>query len=492
MSNIETQPVDPIKHVILLLLENRSFDQMLGCFQQSYPNELDGIDLANPQSNLDDSGKPYPQRETREKQMDLDPHHELEHVAVQLEGNNEGFIRDFVKCYPTSSQEQREQIMAYYPLMFLDALHRMARDFTICDHWFSSLPGPTWPNRFFALSGTSSGRVTMPEGAKDPDLINKFFAQDQITIFDRLNEANRSWRVYFYDFPCSLILNRQRLLHNLANYSDINQFFREVRSEKDFPEFCLIEPKYAGVDQNDDHPPHNIMKGEKLIADVYNAIRSHDDLWKSSLIVILYDEHGGFYDHVRPPKAVPPDEKRDEYGFDRLGVRVPAVLVSPWVAKRVENTQFDHTSLLKYLIEKWDLGPLGSRTAAAKSVAIAITEKQPREDTLPFIRVPYGDLVPPRPDLEREDSSVHHRALDAFGEYLRSELDEAAAATIGQVARTAGVWIRFKHKVGKWLMASGTRLTADLQAHDQKRMEMLTRTILAMLGKKQNLPASTL
>lgn len=113
MNNIPTSPVDPIKHVILLLLENRSFDQMLGCFQQTYPKELDGIDPANPRSNSDESGKPYFQVESREKQMDLDPHHELEHVAVQLEGNNEGFVRDFVKCYPTSSEEQRQVGIVY-------------------------------------------------------------------------------------------------------------------------------------------------------------------------------------------------------------------------------------------------------------------------------------------------------------------------------------------------------------------------------------------
>ena len=93
--------------------------------------------------------------------------------------------------------------------------------------------------------------------------------------------------------------------------------------------------------------------------------------------MIVYDEHGGFYDHVSPPGAIRPDDNQQEYTFDRLGVRVPAMLISPWVKAAVEHTQFDHTSVLKYLIEKWNLGPLGERTARANSIGIAIQKEQP-------------------------------------------------------------------------------------------------------------------
>jgi len=475
---------DPIKHVILLLLENRSFDQMLGCFRERYPN-LDGVDPANRGSNTDNSGQIFKQEETREVQMDLDPGHRLEDVMVQLENNNAGFVKNFVQRHADSSPEQRQQVMSFYPLMFLDALHRMARDFTICDHWFSSVPGPTWPNRFFALSGTSSGTVRMPKGITDSDL-EGFFAQHQDTIFDRLNEAQRSWKVYFYDFPSSLILNHQRRPENLAHYFRIDQFFKEVANEAEFPEFCLIEPKFAGRDQNDDHPPHNIMKGEKLIADVYNAIRSRDELWKSSLLVILFDEHGGFYDHVPPPPTIAPDDERDKkqpFNFDRLGVRVPAVLVSPWVDKRVETTQFDHTSLLKYLIEKWNLGPLGNRTAAANSIGAAITRNTPREDTLPFIRVSQAHLTSPRPELEFEDVSEHHAALEAFGQHLIGELDDAAAAKIEKVAEGARRFATVKNAIGKKLIAAGSRLTSDYQSQTRARASMITNVILARIGR---------
>lgn len=474
---------DPIKHVILLLLENRSFDQMLGCFKGTYA-ELEGVDPKAPAVNTDNAGNSFFQKETKQQQMELDPQHELEHVLVQLENNNFGFVRDFTTAYPNSSFNDRQQIMGYYPLMFLDALHRLARDFTICDHWFSSLPGPTWPNRFFALSGTSSGRVKMPEGFSHPDLADLIFEQHQTTIFDRLNETNRSWHVYFYDFPSSLILTHQRRRSNLARYFDINQFFKDARKDAaSFPDFAFVEPKYFGVDQNDDHPPHNVMKGEKLIADVYNAIRSNEGLWKSALLVVLFDEHGGFFDHVPPPPAVPPDEHQEEYTFDRLGVRVPAVLVSPWVSKRVEDTQFDHTSLLKYLSNKWNLEPLGARTQNANSIGVAMRESQPRTDTLPFIRVPYSDLIPPKPDLEKLDSTTHHRALEAFSNFLKGELDEVAAKMLEEVAR-ASDWMRVKASIGRQLIRLGSFLTKDLDENNQKRIKVAVQTIVRFLEQR--------
>lgn len=480
MTLIYTAASDPIKHVILLLLENRSFDQMLGCFNAQYP-ELEGVDPKR--FNVDKDGTQIFQKETREQQMELDPGHGLHDVLAQLENDNGGFVKNFVAIHGNSTKEQRQQIMSYYPLMFLDALHRMARDFTICDHWFSSVPGPTWTNRFFALSGTSSGRVEMPEGIKDPKL-KEFFRQNQDTLFDRLNEKKNSWTVYFYDFPCSLIFNHQRRVENLAGYAGIDQFFKDAAHRRPFPDFCLIEPKYGGRDQNDDHPPHNIMKGEKLIADVYNAIRSQDELWKSSLLVILFDEHGGFYDHVSPPTAIAPDGERAEYTFDRLGVRVPAVLVSPWVDKRVEQTVFDHTSLLRYLTDKWDLGPLGARTAAANSISVGVQRATLRDDTLPFVRVSQTHLTPPRPELEFEDSSQHHAALDAFGEFLLGELDTVGAATIKSVARIASVYARVKNFVGKSLIGMGSRLTKQFQKHNQLRVQMITDVILARINQR--------
>ena len=476
-----TERDDPIKHVVLLMMENHSFDQMLGCLKDDYP-DLEGIDVASPSPrfNVDVDGNKVFQAPTDAQQIVLDPKHECRFVLEQIANGNSGFVTSFQKNVKGNRQTDRELVMGYYLSGRLPALHGLGRDFTICDHWFSSLPGPTWPNRFFALSGTSSGRVLMPEGWQQlrPD---EMFVQNQFTIFDRLNEVGRSWRIYYYDFPSSLLLNRQRRLENLKGYVPINEFFRDVRKAEEFPSFVFIEPKYFGADQNDDHPPHNVFKAEKLIADVYNAIRSSPDLWNSTLLVVVYDEHGGFYDHVEPPEAVPPDDDHAEWTFDRLGVRVPALLVSPWVGARVEKTQFDHTSLLKYLIRKWGLGDLGRRTAAANSIEVALDQSTPREDTLAFVRIPYARLIPQRPELEKDDSSNHHTALQSFAGYLARTEDAGSTEAVRLLASGASSWAQIKDAIGKIFLRTGSCLTGELERHRKEKVATLLRIVAKTL-----------
>jgi phospholipase C len=422
--NLQQQPDDPVKHVVLLMFENHSFDQMLGCFKMVYA-DLDGVDPNKPNVNRV-NGTDFKQMETTERQMILDPRHEVNHVLAQMKNHNGGFVADFAKARPTSTPEQRQFIMGYYPLDCLPALHTLARDFLICDHWFSSLPGPTWPNRFFALTGTSSGRVNMPEDGEHGADIEGWFQQDQATIFDRLSEKNISWKIYFHDIPQSICLVHQRTPERVARYIPVAQFHEDARGpESDFPAFCFIEPDYNGVTENDDHSPHDVMKAQKLLADMYNAVRANPELWASTLLVVLYDEHGGFYDHAEPPAAVPPDDHYEEYTFDRLGIRVPALLVSPWVGQGFDATVFDHTSLLKYLIDKWCLGLLGNRTAQATSIGKLVSRQAPRTATVEKIVLTPNQLRPPRPDLEEEAAkyiSGHHKALALIGRRLQLEL----------------------------------------------------------------------
>jgi phospholipase C len=420
---------DPIRHVILLIMENRSFDHILGGMASVIPG-LDGVDPQHPNVNYDAAGKAYYPAPNETLQTVSDPKHEHADVVIQLQNHNGGFIQDFIQAYPGSSGEERQQIMDYFPADFLPATHALARDFTVCDRWYASVPGPTWPNRFFALSGTSLGRILMPTGLTD---LGAYFQQTQVTLFERLTQAGRSWKNYFYDFPSSWLLLRNLLPQHVVNYRPIDDFFEGARNEKTFPEFAFLEPKYFGAAENDDHPPHNIMKGEKFIGDVYNAVRSNPDLWNSSLLVIFFDEHGGFYDHVYPPGAVAPDDHQQEYTFDQLGVRVPALLISPWTSRMADHTQFDHTSVLKYLIGKWGLGDLGRRAAAAASIGVALRESQPRTDTVPTIRVPYSSLIPPNPELETRDDTSHHAALQLFAQHLESQL----GAGPGQAADAA-------------------------------------------------------
>jgi phospholipase C len=370
--------------------------------------------------------------------MKYDPHHEVEHVAMQLANNNGGFVQNFAKEYPDSSDSERQNIMGYYKLGFLPGLHELAINYTVCDHWFSSLPGPTWPNRFFALTGTTMGKVDMPsDGTHKADLAG-YFQQTQDTIFDRLNEKKIDWKVYFHDIPQSWVMKQQRAPHNAAQYYYIRRFYQDARGHPDdFPQFSLIEPDYFGYQQSDDHPPHDIMKAQKLIADVYNALRGNDALWNSTLLVVFYDEHGGFSDHVEPPVAVPPDKyvamipdpiKPWPFEFDRLGLRVPAILASPWVKAGVVHTQFDHTSLLRFVTDKWKLRELDSaRVKTANSIASALNLDAARENTLARIVLKSDELKPPLPDLEDtavDTKSDHQKGLKKLAEYLSAALWE--------------------------------------------------------------------
>lgn len=432
-STTSTASADPVRHVILLMFENHSFDQMLGCFQSVFPNEVEGVDLANPRSNKDSSGREYFQRASSDPVVDPDPKHELAHILNQLKDGNAGFVSEYEKEYPDTTPDQRQRVMDYFGPDDLPALQTLARSFTVCDHWYASVPGPTWTNRFFAYSGTSQGIVDMPTSVHDTDL---YLHYDQDTLFDRLNDRGVSWRVYFGDVPNSLVLRHQQHPRNALHYRLMHEFFADAQGpEPGFPSFALIEPNYMKGEQNDDHPPHSTMRAQRLLAHVYNALRKNGPLWNSTLLVVVYDENGGFYDHVSPPAAVPPDDHRDRYTFDRLGVRVPALLVSPWVGRSVVSDEFDHTSLLKYLTEKWGLAQLTARAQAARSFSAAVqTTGLPRTDTPEAIPVPglLAQAMPPAMSAEETAAPLNEnqKALLVFSEHLQAQTAVPAAPPV--------------------------------------------------------------
>ena len=399
-----------IKHVVVLLLENRSFDHMLG--------GLAGVDGASSAWSNSDGVRDYPQTPIDHWDHDdarivtPDPKHEDINVVRQLQGNNGGFVADYAAEYPDTTPEQRQKIMSYYPAGALEPLHTLAANFAVCQRWHASVPGPTWTNRLFAMSGTALGRIRMP-GAPN-------YAQP--SIFYRLFQADRTCRVYYGSFPpLTLLLDDQRVgidtehYDPRINYYPFAWFERHTRkAESRFPDFVFIEPRYLGFAPNDDHPPHDPVNAQRLIAKVYNAIRANAQLWRSTLLVILYDEHGGFADHVAPPATIAPDDEHAECTFDRLGLRVPAVLVSPWIARQVVDVPCDHTSLLRSLIEKWGLGPMGARTAQATDVFAALTRAPAlRSDTPKAI----GS------NLQGEQAAIgdetdHQNAVIALSEYI--------------------------------------------------------------------------
>jgi phospholipase C len=373
-NSASTAATDPIKHVVVLMMENRSFDHMLGYLQQmkdSVYAGVDGIPAPGARSNSDAGGAAYPQVPGAARQIVNDPDHEFESVLAQIaDGAMTGFISDYQHNYPKAAPPELAEVMKYHDRGTLPALHTLAENFTVCDRWFSSLPGPTWPNRLFIHSGTSLGKVTMPSSVFNLN----WHWYDQQTLYDRLNAAGISWQIYYGDVPQSLILVHQLTPKNALRYRKFEHFYADAAGDEDqFPRYCFIEPAYNHPGANDDHPPYDVMSGENLIAEVYNALRANEPLWNKTLLVVVYDEHGGFYDHAKPGKTVPPDNHHSEFACDQLGVRVPAILVSPYIQPGVFSKELDHTSLLRYVSDKWNLGPLGARTAQANSFETVIS-----------------------------------------------------------------------------------------------------------------------
>ena len=202
------------------------------------------------------------------------------------------------------------------------------------------------------------------------------------TVFNRLESVKQPWRVYFHDIPQSITLTR--LWDNaFTNFRFFEKEFARDAANGNLPAYTFIEPRYftdtvGGKLPNDQHPPHNVAHGEALIASVYNAVRG-SPAWKDTLLIITYDEHGGCYDHVVPPKATPPDtHDSDGFDFGKFGVRVPAVIISPYVPagsiiRPPGATPFDHTSISATLGKLFKFPPLTHRDAAAPDLLEALT-----------------------------------------------------------------------------------------------------------------------
>jgi phospholipase C len=269
-------------------------------------------------------------------------------------------------------------------------LSQLAKAFGVSDQWHASAPCQTWPNRFFAHTGTAGGYV---------DNAPAHFPYLMPSIFKRLDEVGKTWKVYFHDLPQAATLS-DIWLDAPLHFKLFDDEFAEDAAAGNLPNYSFIEPRYFTDEllklvPSDQHPPHNVVYGEQLIAKVYNALRQ-GPLWKKTLLIITYDEHGGCFDHVPPPLAVSPDARRTpgSFAFDRYGVRVPAVIVSPYIAPgsivRVAPAglphhgppyPFDHTSILVTLRKLFNLGaPLTARDAVAPDLIDALSLEAPDND----------------------------------------------------------------------------------------------------------------
>ena len=354
--------IQNLKHTVVLMMENRSFDHMLGALHAQYP-AIDG--LAGSETNPDSTGVPVTVNPGAEyqSQLDPDPDHHFPAVDLQIFGgvttaqnpnrtpNMQGFVKSYFNQQHNISHSQK--IMNYFTPDKLPVLTGLATEFAVFNRWFSSIPGPTLCNRAFAHYGTSFGQVSM-----DVFYWNKQYK----SIYERVVAAGHTARLYYFD-EASSSLEVVNLLQNQPALFGTFPDFLDACSRNQLPDYCFIEPNYTDHDApdgsgeliaSDQHPDHDVRAGEQFIATVYNAIRGNPNLWPNTAILVVYDEHGGIYDHVSPPACMPdgfvaqPKDTGtpDPFHFDRLGVRVPSILISPWVQKGlVINETFEHASI---------------------------------------------------------------------------------------------------------------------------------------------------
>jgi phospholipase C len=429
-----------IDHFVVLMLENRSFDSMLGMLGRYYekPEMLDG--LTGSESNPDSGGQAIkvtnvhgtaddlaiPPINPPEKWMDINEQlfgvQTLEPPSTPPTMN--GFVKSYLRYSTLLEPRDASHAMNFFTPQQVPVLSRLALEFAVSDRWFASAPCETWPNRYFLHTGTAKDAVNpSATGYEDnryeysaaplfasgswwswltswlavliPYFEPETLAFSSPTIFARLDNANLTspWKLYYSDFLQAstirdVVSQMARESHFWATKRIVHfdQFLVDCKNGT-LPSYSVIEPAYFLAPKNDQHPPKSVEPGEELIAAVYNALRTGPQAqWLSTMLIITYDEHGGTYDHVPPPAALPPDSiKTTPFNFDRYGVRVPAVIVSPYIRPRTvlrpppgAQYPFDHTSILSTLRKRFSLGgPLTKRDEVAPDLEAVLNFDQP-------------------------------------------------------------------------------------------------------------------
>lgn len=330
----------PIKTIVVLVMENRSFDHLLGWMKTSINPAINGVTgkECNPVSTKSPTSQSICFSADAEF-VDPDPGHSYEAVLQQVFGSSSiPSMSGFVEQALTISPDLSQTVMKGFRPEAVPIYATLVREFAVFDRWFSSIPGPTQPNRLFVYSATSHGSTSH---------VKKQLADGypQNTIFDSLHENGMDFGIYFQNIPATLFYKNLRKLKYISKFHQFDLNFKKDARDGKLPSLTVIEPRYfdlKGVPANDDHPSHDVANGQKLVKEVYESLRSSPQ-WNETLLVITYDEHGGFYDHVTTPNVNVPNPDGNTgpapyfFKFDRLGVRVPTVMVSPWIKKGTGN-----------------------------------------------------------------------------------------------------------------------------------------------------------
>jgi phospholipase C len=354
-----------IDHVIVVMMENRSFDHMLGW--------LPGADgRQGGLTYFDSAGIPHSTYALAPDYQGCghpDPDHSYVGGRVEYNGGAcDGWLR---------AGENDEYAIGYYTQSDLPFFAGAAADWTACDRYFSALMGPTFPNRFYQ------------HAAQTDRLTNTFELSTLPTIWDRLAERGLRGRYYFQDAPFLGLWG----LKYFSISRHYNSFLRDCAAGT-LPHVAFVEPRFieeeSGI-SNDDHPHADVRDGQAFLNQVYTAV-TRSPAWKRTLLVINYDEWGGFFDHVPPPTApIPPATQAAGDTDGLLGFRVPSFIISPYARRRfVSHTTFDHTSVLRFIEWRWGLQPLTVRDATARNLAEALDLRRPNKKARQY-------AVPPGP-----------------------------------------------------------------------------------------------
>lgn len=412
--------MDQIETVVFLMLENRSLDNVLGWLYKESPPAMvyppgssvsfDGIPPDAENSYRDRSYSPAngttgfyaPLRVPN-----YNPYETLEHVAKQLYADAYGKMpagnfwsstppmTGFVWDYYANYVFEPGQVMGAYDENQLPVLYGLAKNFAVSDCWFCSVPTQTNPNRAFSVCGTSLG------AEENSDIGRKTYV-DSNTIFNVLGSSGKTWGMYWQTADPTLISSLNFTSYYFSQLKnaqhggvDTYQNFLTALAKGSAPNFCFLEPTwgggfgilggYGGVQGNDYHPPVWIGPAEDDLNKLYNALVSSPQ-WSKMLFILTFDEHGGTYDHVSPTVCLPPDNHvgKSGFAFDRLGVRVPMILVSPYITKGTvfrapegSKYDFDHTSFVATILKWAGVDPssanLGARVGAAPTFEGALS-----------------------------------------------------------------------------------------------------------------------
>ncbi|XP_028805293.1 non-specific phospholipase C2 [Neltuma alba] len=391
---------NPIKTVVVLVMENRSFDHMLGWMKKLNP-EIDGVDgsQSNPLSVKD------PKSEqiffgNQSQFVDPDPGHSFQAIREQIFGSEDtsadpapmnGFAQQAYSMDNTTAMS-RNVMNGFVPEM-VPVYKALVSEFALFDRWFASVPASTQPNRLYVHSATSAGATS-----NNSTLLARGYPQR--TIFDSLDDAGISFGIYYQNIPATLFYRSLRKLKHIVKFHPYDLSFKQHAREGKLPGYVVVEQRYMDtklLPANDDHPSHDVYQGQMFVKEVYETLRASPQ-WNETLFVITYDEHGGFFDHVPTPvRGVPsPDgivgPEPFYFKFDRLGVRVPTIAISPWIEKGTvvhgakgsptATSQYEHSSIIATVKKLYNLPNFLTKRDqwAATFEGILQTRTQPRTD----------------------------------------------------------------------------------------------------------------